>query len=239
MNTTSPTTAWIRTGLAVLPLYGVLVGYATLKAQPDQTVDPAGWARFVSEPSYLAEHIAANVLGPVIAIFGTLALGALLANSRVSRLALWGAVLAVTGYILFMVPGTISTFATPPIGAAYLDGNRDVMAIEFSPVLGLITAVALLLAVAGNILLGVAVWRSGVLPRWAGLVWIVGTVVFYLLGAALGMATTGAALPTQPAGALLMALSSAGIAWAVLRSRRAPGSSAAAAAPSTTEPVAR
>jgi hypothetical protein len=69
--------------------------------------------------------------------------------------------------------------------------------LRFSPVLTVITAVALLLAVAGNIVLGVAIWRSGVLSRWTGLLWITGTLVFYVFGAFLGMATTGASLPTN------------------------------------------
>ena len=83
-----------------------------------------------------------------------------------------GTALAVSGQILFMVPGTISTFATPAIGTAYLSGNREVMALEFSPVLTAIIGVALLLAVSGNTILGLAIWRSGVLPKWAGVMWI-------------------------------------------------------------------
>ena len=66
------------------------------------------------------------------------------------------------------MPGTISTFATPPIAAAYLTGNREVMALEFSPVLTAITGVALLLAVTGNILLGLAHLALRRLPKWAG-----------------------------------------------------------------------
>jgi hypothetical protein len=221
MSTTS-TTGWIKAGLAVLPLYGLLIGYGTLKPQPDQETDLEGWARFVSSPSYLAEHIASNVVGSVLAIFGTFALGVLLATSRTARLALWGMVLAVAGSILFLVPGTVSTFATPPIGAAYLAGNRDVMALEFSPALALIIAVALLLAVTGNVILGVAIWRSGFLPRWAGLIWIAATLTFYLLGYVLGVATTGASLPTQPMGALLLTISSAWIAWTVIRGGSTP-----------------
>jgi len=209
----------MKTGLLALPIYGVILGYTTRTPQPDQSVDTEGWARFVSSPSYLVEHIASSVVGAVLVIFGTLALGAFLSRSRVPRLALWGTVLAVAGQTLFMVPGTISTFATPAIGGAYLGGNREVMGVEFSPVLTLITGVALLLTVAGNIVLGVAIWRSGVLAKWAGLLWIIGTLVFYVLGAFLGMATTGASLPTQPVGAVLMAISSAWFAWAVLRSR--------------------
>ncbi len=66
-------------------------------------------------------------------------------------------------------------------------------------------------------LLGIAVWRSGTLPRWAGALWVIAFVVFVLLGAALGMATTGASLPTQPVGADLMAISGAWIVWVAAR----------------------
>jgi len=93
------------------------------------------------------------------------------------------------------------------------------MALQFSPALALIIGLALLLAVVGNIVLGLAIWRSGVLPKCAGLIWIAGRLVFYVLGAALGMATTGASLPTQPVGAVLLTISTAWIAWTVLRSR--------------------
>ena len=223
MSTTSASTAWIKTGLVALPLYGLILGFTTRKPQPDQVVDPEGWAQFVSSPSYLVEHIASSIVGAVLVIFGTLALGAFLLRSRAPRLALSATVLGVAGQILFMVPGTISTFATPAIGAAYLSGNREVMTLEFSPVLTLITGVALLLTVAGNTVLGVAIWRSGTLPKWAGLLWIIGTLIFYVFGAFLGMATTGASLPTQPVGAALIAVSSAWIAWSVLRSRPAHG----------------
>jgi hypothetical protein len=219
MSTTSPSAAWNTTGLVALPVYGLILGFTTRKPQPDGALDPEGWARFVSQSTYLMEHIASSILGAVLVIFGTLALGAILSRSRAPRLALWGTVLAATGQVLFMVPGTISTFATPAIGGAYLSGNREVMTIEFSPLLTLITGVALLLTVAGNIILGLAIWRSGVLAKWAGLLWIIGTLVFYVLGAFLGMATTGASLPTQPVGAVLMAISSGWIAWTVLSSR--------------------
>ena len=75
----------------------------------------------------------------------------------------------------------------------------------------------MLLTLVGNVLLGVAVWRLGTLPRWAGALWVIAFVVFIVLGAALGMATTGASLPTQPIGAGLMAISGAWIAWAATR----------------------
>jgi hypothetical protein len=213
----TPTAGWIRVGLFALPVYGLLIAYATLKPQPDQVADPEGWARFVSSTSYLIGHVLGNVLGTALVIFGTFALGALLATSRAPRLGLWGMVLSITGYVLFTIPGVISTFATPPIGAAYLAGNREVMSLEFAPILTVITLLALLMAVVGNGLLSVAIWRSGILPRWAGVIWAAATLIFYVLGFALGMATTGASLPTQPIGAALMAIAGAWIAWAGYR----------------------
>jgi hypothetical protein len=215
----TPAANWIRVGLFALPAYGLLIAYSTWKPQPDQVSDPEGWARFVSGTSYLVGHVIANVLGTALVILGTFALGAFLTASRAPRLALWGMVLSITGYVLFTIPGVISTFATPAIGAAYLAGNREVMRMEFSPILTVIIILGLVLAVIGNGLLSVAIWRSGSLPRWAGVIWGAATLIFYVLGAALGMATTGASLPTQPIGGALMAVSGAWIAWAAVRQR--------------------
>ena len=117
------------------------------------------------------------------------------------------------------MPGVLSTFATPAIGAAYLAGNTNVTRIEFPSVMTLIFVVALLLTVSGSVMLGAAIWRSGTLPKWAGIGWAAAAVVFYLLGAALGMATVGASLPTQPVGGAMMAITGGWLAWAVARPR--------------------
>ena len=228
MNAASPS-AWIRSGLFALPVYAVVTAYATLRAQPDQVSDPEAWARFVSSTSYLVEHLLGSVVGTLAVIFGTFALGAHLAGSRVTRLALWGTTLAVAGHVLFTVPGVLSTFTTPAIGRAYLAGSSEAMAVDLSaalPAFGL----ALLLGLVGNLLLSLAVWRSGRLPGWTGLLWAAGTVVFYVLGTALGLATTGASLPTQPIGAVLMLVAGAAMAWTA-RSAATAGADRAGAAP--------
>ena len=77
-----------------------------------------------------------------------------------------------------------------------------------------------LLALAGSVLLGVAVWRSGTLPR-CGAVWIVSAVMFYVLGVVLGLATTGAGLVTQPIASLLLVASGGWIALHAMRHPRA------------------
>jgi hypothetical protein len=215
----TPAASWVRVGLFALPAYGILTVWATLEPQPDQVSDPEGWAGFVSSTSYLTSHLIGSIGGTVLAIFGTFALGAYLVSSRSPRLALTGMTLAVAAHALFVVPGAISAFATPAIGRAYLAGNTQAMELEFPGVMTAIVAFGLLLALVGNVLLGVAVWRSGTLPRWAGALWIAAAFIFYVLGAVLGMATTGASLPTQPVGAALMALSGGWMAWAALRHR--------------------
>ena len=226
--------AWTRAGMFALPLYGILLFAGTLTPQPDQTTDPEGWARFVSSTSYLIAHVVTGVAGAALVILGTFAL-TVLTSSRTPRLSLTGMLLSVVGQVLFTVPAVISTFATPAIGQAYLRGNRDVMTLEFSDVMTMITLLAVLLTVAGNVIIGIAVTRSRLFPRWTGITWAAGAVIFYLLGAALGMATTGASLPTQPVGAALMVVASAVMAWTATRSREplpeTPSVSAATTSP--------
>ncbi len=83
----------------------------------------------------------------------------------------------------------------------------------------------IVLLLAGNVLLGVAVWRSGTLPRWAGAVWAAAHVLMYLslvYAATIGPASTP---PTVLVGAVLAVISGTWMAWRVLRrhSARAVG----------------
>ena len=212
-------TKWIQAGLLALPLYGLLTIWSTWEPQPDQNVDTEAWAQFVSSSSYVINHTVGAVGGAVVAIFGVVALGAYLANGRAGRMALWGMVMAVVGHALGIAIGAISAFATPAIGRLYLAGTTDVMQMEFPAALTPTFMVALVLMFVGNVLLGVAVWRSDTLPKWSGALWVASALVFYILGAAAGMATTGSSLPTQPIGAALMVVGGAWIAWSAFRSR--------------------
>ena len=177
----SATTTWTTAGVIALPVSAVLLAVGTLTPQPDQASDPDGWARFVTSTSYLPSHIATTLVGAALMILGTFALTVLIAG-RAPRLAPTGMLLAVTGQVFFSVPAVVSTFVTPAIGQAYLNGNQAVMTLEFPAAMTAITLVALLLTVVGNIILGIAAARSGVVPRWAGIVWATATVIFYVLG---------------------------------------------------------
>src|SRR5919112_2323853 len=206
------TTNWIRAGLLALPLYGLLTFATTFDAQPDQAKEPEAWARYVGSTSYLVTHLFAATGGTILAIFGVFALGAYLSTGRSGRLGLAAMVTAAAGHALLMVPSVISTFATPAIAEAYLAGMKGVITgVEFHPAMMIVYLLGLLLAFVGNVLLGVAVWRSGTLPKWAGAIWAASIPTFYLLGALLGILTTGGSLLTQPLGALLMAIGGGGM----------------------------
>ncbi len=136
----------------------------------------------------------------ILAIFGVFALGAYLSGGRAGHLGLVAMVVTVIGQALSLVIGGVSTFALNAIGRAYLAGTKDVMKLQFPTAMSVLFGLALLLLVLGNVLLGVAVWRSETLPKWAGAIWVASALLFYVLGAVLGMATTGSSLLTQPVG---------------------------------------
>jgi hypothetical protein len=222
-NTT--TTNWIRAGLLALPVYGLLTAWSSLGAQPDQVKEPEAWARYVSTTGYLVSHLIGSTGGTILAIFGTFALGAYLATSRAGRLGLAAMAVAAAGHALLLVPSVISTFVTPAIGEAYLSGMEGVIeGVGFHPAMTATYLLGLVLAFAGNVLLGVAVFRSGTLPKGAGALWVASVLVFYALGAVLGIFTTGASLPTQPVGALLMATSGG---WMAIKAMGRPSPAAA------------
>jgi hypothetical protein len=155
-------------------------------------------------------------LGLILAIFGTFALGAYLARSRAGRLGLVAIVISVFGSALFLMPMGVSTFAAPAEGPAYLAGIEGIPEMTTSFADTAFAATSLLVIVllfVGNVLLGVAIWRSGTLPRCAGVLWAAASVFMYL---GLVYAATIGAQSTPPSvlvGALLIVISGGWIAW--------------------------
>jgi len=213
-------TRWIGSGLLGLPLYGALTFFSSLNPQPDPNTHYDAWARYVTTDFYVLTHVFGSILGLILAIFGTFALGAYLTRSRAGHLGLAAMVISVLGSALFLPVMGVSTFSAPKQGQAYLAGVEEFVKLPdiFADTVSAVTSLLFVVLIfVGNLLLGVAVWRSGVLPRWAGATWAASAVVFYALGAVLGMATTGGALVTQPLAALLMVLSGGWMALSVLR----------------------
>ena len=214
-------TRWIGIGLLGLPLYGLLTFFSSLDPQPDPSTHYEAWSRFVTTDGYVLKHLFASILGIVFVIFGTFALGAYLTSSRAGRLGLVAMVIAIFGHALFLTIGGVSTFSAPWEGQIVLAGMEEVDKLPTILANTLQTAtfgVSILLGFLGNVLLGVAVWRSGILPKWAGALWAAAPVLMYVFGLVYAM-TIGAQAtpPTVPAGAVLLAISGAWIAYSVLR----------------------
>ena len=215
------TTKWIGIGMLGLPLYGVLTFWSSLDPQPDPNTDYEAWARFVTTDHYVLTHVFGSIIGLILAIFGTFALGAYLARSRAGRMGLVAMVITVLGSTLFLPAMGVSTFAAPEEGQAYLagiEGLSELPDIFADTVFAATSLLFVVLIFVGNVLLGTAVWRSGVLPKWAGALWAAAPVFMYPLGlvyaATIGPASTP---PTVLVGALLIVVGGAWMALSVLR----------------------
>ena len=214
------TTRWIGIGLLGLPLYGALTAFSSLEGQPDPETQLEAWSRFVTTNYYVIGHLFGSILGLVCLIFGVFALGVYLATSRAGRLGLWAMFLTVLGSALFLPLVGLSTFAVPEEGQAVLAGleeYEELPPIFANTVQGLTGLVVILLGFVGHILLGVAVWRSETLPRWAGALWAGANVLMYLsllYGQTIGPASTPF---TVPLGAVVLVISGGWIVLTVLR----------------------
>ena len=213
------TNRWIGIGLLGLPLYGALTFWSSLDPQPDPSTQLEAWARYVTTNYYVIGHLFGSILGLVFLIFGVFALGVNLATSRAPRLGLWAMFLTVLGSALFLPLVGLSTFAVPEEGQAVLAGleeYEELPTIFANTVQGLTGLVVILLGFVGHILLGVAIWRSGTLPRWAGALWAGANVLMYLslmYGQTIGPASTPF---TVPLGAVVLVISGVWIVLTVL-----------------------
>jgi hypothetical protein len=198
---------WIGAGLLGLPLYGALTFWSSMHPQPDPETRMAAWSSFVTTEHYVLSHLFGSILGLIFAIFGTFALGAYLAGGRTGSLG-------------------VSTFSAPREGQAYLAGIEefDKLPTIFADSVFMITALlVIVLLFVGNVLLGVAVWRSGTLPKLAGALWAAGAVFMYPLGIVYAVVILGvqSTPPTVLVGAALLVLSGG---WMVLSVLRRPAS---------------
>jgi hypothetical protein len=209
---------WIGIGLLGLPLYGALTFWSSLDPQPDPNTHYEAFSRFVTTDHYVLSHLFGSILGLVFAIFGTFALGAYLTNGRAGRLGLVAMVVTVLGSALFLPAMGVSTFATPEEGQAYLAGIEEFAKLPdmfADTVFALTSLVVIILLFVGNVLLGIAVWRSGTLPRWAG-----AAMLMYPLGIVYAATIGEQSTPrTVLVGALLIVI---GGGWMALRALRRP-----------------
>jgi hypothetical protein len=194
----------------------VLLFLGTLTHQPSYQTDFPAYARYVTTTEFLISHLVTSILGAAIGILGLIALFVVLCKGRSAALALWALVTGVIGITLMTAVFGVAAFAQPAIGHAYLSGQAEAVAINnavYGTALNATALPGLLLLTIGIVLFGVAVIRSGSLPKLAGIGLVVGIVVFGPLGFVL-------ADVVQSIGAALLVASTIWIAiagWRMLR----------------------
>jgi hypothetical protein len=188
----------------------------TLTHQPDTRTDFAGFARYVTTMEFLLSHIVNSIVGAAVGVLGLLALFVFLALRVRSHLAAVGLVFAVVGNVMITAIFGMAAFAQPSVGRLYLAGHTEDAVATYNDMYGVplsaTAAVGLPLLVIGIVCIGIAIARSRMLPRWAGIVMAVGIVVFGIVGFIL-------ADFVQSIGAVLLVASTL---WVATSARRAP-----------------
>ena len=163
----------VRLGMLALPLAGLLalVGlYSILKLGSGGILATGdNWA--IVSSGYFVSLLFGNVLALTVLIFGVVALHAYLANGGHRILALGAMASSIIGIALMLSSAGVFAYAVPALSRSFLDGNLESIRIVdsmFAGPLGTVESVSILLYSAGFVLFGVAIWRSGALPRWAG-----------------------------------------------------------------------
>jgi hypothetical protein len=163
-----------RVGLLALPLAGLLalVGlYSTLQLGWGGILASGDNQAIVSSGYFLSVFLG-NILALAVLILGVVSLYAYLANGGQGALALGAMVSSVFGIALTLTTVGVNAYAVPALSRSFLEGKTESIRIldhVFAGPLGTVSTLAFLLYSAGFILFGLAVWRSGLLPGWAGI----------------------------------------------------------------------
>jgi hypothetical protein len=134
-------------------------------------------------PSWAIAHFMA-IVALVLLLFGFLTLHAYLANSRGERRAFVGMIVGLAGTALILPTVGVEAYALPVLGRAYLDGKADLASFVGALYGGpdtIALLLGLLLLAIGAVTLAVAIWSSGTLPKWAGVILAAGLVLWFPL----------------------------------------------------------
>jgi hypothetical protein len=180
--TMSTPLARTRFGASAFAIAAVLfLLYPAVRPWTDEsTVDGATEA--MSSGAWVASHLFA-MIGFILLPVGLLALRDLVVGTRAERLAFAAIVTSWIGAGLTLPYYGAEDFGLHAIAARAAAGQRfDLLdlvdAIRFGPVAATTFGLGLLLLGAGAILAAVAIWRSGVLPRYSGILFALGFALF-------------------------------------------------------------
>ncbi|HEV2035123.1 MAG TPA: hypothetical protein VGU71_13155 [Candidatus Dormibacteraeota bacterium] len=168
----------VRRGMYGLPAAGVLtaVPWVVLLGGPSIKTDPEGFANNVtSTGNAVGGYI--YLVGLICLLFGLLALYGYLARTRAASWAAGGMIVSVVGIALALPVFGVLALARPVLADIYLTGHKDVTAAivllsggTFSNRINSYFGVFIVVCLIGAIAYAVAVWKSGSLPKWAGVI---------------------------------------------------------------------
>ena len=146
---------------------------------PDKTLAAA--SSVITSAPWVLAHLMVT-LGFVLLLYGMLALYARLEEAHHGPSTILGLAFSLAGIALIMPMLGVETFILPILGRLYLEGATNVAPavtlIYLGPAIVLFLLALLLLAV-GSISFAVAIWRSGVLPRGAGVLLAIGLALWF------------------------------------------------------------
>lgn len=175
----------IRIGAVSLAISALLLAvFPLVRPFGDRSPNPIDAAETLASTSWVVSHIL-GALGFILLPVGLFGLHTYLRDSPVEHRAFQGLILSWLGVGLFLPIFGTEAFALRVIGnAAVSQKNADLIvlakSIRMGPQLGFLIPSLLLLAI-GAILIAVAIWKSGTLPRWSGVLFGIGLALFFPL----------------------------------------------------------
>jgi hypothetical protein len=163
----------VRPGMLALPLAGLLAlaGLYGASKLGSGGILATGDNQAIVSTGFFVSVFLGNVLALTVLIFGVMALYAFLANGRSRALVLGAMILSTFGIALMLSRLGVIAYVVPALSRSYLNGNPESIRIldrVFSGPLRMVDLVSSVSYSVGFLLFGIAVWRSGTLPRWAG-----------------------------------------------------------------------
>jgi hypothetical protein len=209
---TTPSLSRVRLGALSLAISGILfVLYPLLRPFSDET-SLQGAEAFASTAWVLAHMLA--VVGFILLALGLLGLHSALQKTTVERLASLALVLTWIGVGFTLPYYGAEIFALHAIGQEAVKQQSVALltlvdAVRYYGPAIIMFAVGLLLLAVGPIMVAIAVWRSGTLSRWSG--------ILFALGFALYIPQFFGSQPIRVAHGLLVALGCIWLALSIVR----------------------
>jgi hypothetical protein len=203
-STLSVPAAPIRWGAWLIPVAGIVPTIVftlwMVGKNPNPDTDPKGAADAATGALGLGGGIV-YILATIALLFGLFALYGCLASGRTGTAALAGLVLSVLSVGLLLAGLGAFVLGSAVAADVYRSGDAGASGVvaklsggSFGRAVLVAFIAAIVLGLAGAVAFGAAIWRSGTLPRWSG--------VLYALG--FGLLVGSAPIVSQLGGILLL-----------------------------------